>query len=498
MALYRKYRPKKFSEVIGQEAVTKTITEQLKRGEVAHAYLFSGPRGIGKTTTARLLARAVNCIKRRSNQAEPCGECAACAAITSGSALDVFEIDAASHTGVDNVRENIIEASRIPPQAVKTKFFIIDEVHMLSIAAFNALLKILEEPPPNVIFVLATTELHKIPATIISRCQRFDFHRVSPKIMRERLEKIAELEGRKVESEVFDRVIALSDGCIRDAESILSKLFVLDKAKITQGLADLVLPCSLENEVKEFFDCVIRKDKTGIFKLVDRFEQEGVAVSHFLNEMLKFLSHVLRAKAEDHLPKLFENNQFSDWFGSLTSSKMRFLLNSTLDALEQAKKSPNTMLPLELLALVWIDSAGEEQEPPPIILSESTPSGIASESNLQNNDDLKQWRSTLQSVRKKDHALATFLKFGNPVFKGNTVIISFRYKFYHDRVATFEHKEILKETFGETLGRRVQVEFELEEREVAQINDTREEARMISPESNLRFAMQTFGGEIIE
>src|SRR3989339_1510562 len=178
VALYRKYRPKNFSDVTNQNHIKITLQHEIESNHLGHAYLFCGPRGTGKTTLARLLAKAVNCLDLKNNY-EPCNECDSCKEILEHRSLDIIEIDAASHTGVDNVRENIINNARFTPAKSKYKVFIIDEVHMLSISAFNALLKILEEPPKEVIFILCTTEVHKIPATIISRCQRFDFKRIS-------------------------------------------------------------------------------------------------------------------------------------------------------------------------------------------------------------------------------------------------------------------------------------------------------------------------------
>src|SRR3989339_1549320 len=176
--LYRKYRPQKFSDLIGQDHIGKVLEGELATGRIAHAYIFSGPRGVGKTTVARIFARALNCENRKDGASEPCQTCDACKDILQGSAMDVIEIDAASNTGVDHVREHIIENSRFAPTRLKYKIFIIDEVHMLSGSAFNALLKTLEEPPAHVVFMMATTELHKVPDTIISRCQRFAFLRI--------------------------------------------------------------------------------------------------------------------------------------------------------------------------------------------------------------------------------------------------------------------------------------------------------------------------------
>ena len=191
MALYHVYRPQKFSEIVGQEHIVKTLSNQIKKNTVAHAYLFSAPRGTGKTTTARILAKAMNCQNKKPETFEPCNECSACIDITAGKAIDVIEIDAASHTGVDHVREHIIENAQFRPTFLTYKIFIIDEVHMLSTSAFNALLKTLEEPPSHIIFILATTDVEKIPETIISRCQRFTFQKMEDTSAHEYLKKIA-------------------------------------------------------------------------------------------------------------------------------------------------------------------------------------------------------------------------------------------------------------------------------------------------------------------
>src|SRR3989344_2859727 len=198
-SLYRTYRPKTFGEVIGQDHVKKTIQNELAQNRIAHAYLFSGPRGLGKTTMARLLAKAVNCQNRGGGEREPCTRCGACDEVTRGNSLDVLEIDAASHTGVDNVRESIVNTARFTPTSRRYKVFIIDEVHMLSTSALNALLKTLEEPPAHALFVLCTTEIHRLPQTIISRCQRFDFRKVGRPELIERLKSLVSQEKKNVD-----------------------------------------------------------------------------------------------------------------------------------------------------------------------------------------------------------------------------------------------------------------------------------------------------------
>lgn len=218
--LYRKWRPKVFADVVGQPQVTVTLKNELMSGRISHAYLFTGSRGTGKTTCAKILAKAVNCLNPQDG--DPCGECEICRGIENGSIMDIVEIDAASNNGVDNIR-SLREEANYTPSAAKYRAFIIDEVHMLSIGAFNALLKTLEEPPQHVIFILATTEVHKIPATILSRCQRFDFQRIPPQEIAGRLSEIAGREGAVLEDQAALLLAKLSDGAMRDALSLLDQ-----------------------------------------------------------------------------------------------------------------------------------------------------------------------------------------------------------------------------------------------------------------------------------
>ena len=217
-ALYRKYRPTTFSDVIGQEHITETLKNELSEGKTVHAYLFTGTRGTGKTSCAKILAKAVNCLNPKDG--DPCLECEGCLAIANGENTDIVEIDAASNNGVDNIRE-LRDLLSFAPASSKYRVFIIDEVHMLSIGAFNALLKTLEEPPEHVIFILATTEVHKLPATILSRCQRFDFRRIDNEKICERIQYIAEKEGLSVSSDAATLIASAADGGMRDALSIL-------------------------------------------------------------------------------------------------------------------------------------------------------------------------------------------------------------------------------------------------------------------------------------
>src|SRR2546426_1677983 len=220
--LARKWRPQRFDDVVGQQAVTRTLRNAISSGRIAHAFVFAGSRGCGKTTTARILARALNCVKGPTP--DPCGECDACIEIAQGRDIDVLEIDAASHTGIDNIREVVIAGLAIAPVRNRYKVFIIDEVHQLSTASFNALLKSIEEPPAHVVFMMATTELHKIPDTILSRSQVFEFRTIPTSLITAQLRKIVEAEGLKAEDAALSLIARAAEGSMRDAQSALDQV----------------------------------------------------------------------------------------------------------------------------------------------------------------------------------------------------------------------------------------------------------------------------------
>ena len=291
-ALYRKWRPKTFSDVVGQEHVTETLQRQVAEGRLSHAYLFTGTRGTGKTTCAKILAKAVNC--EHPENGNPCNKCQSCLGIESGGFLDVMELDAASNNGVDHVRALRDEAIYSPAQ-VKKRVYIIDEVHMLSIAAFNALLKILEEPPEHLMFILATTELHKVPATILSRCQRFAFRRILPREIVGRLNYIAEQEGIDLQPDGAELLAHIADGALRDALSLLDQCAAaggtIDSAAVLDALG---LAGNLQTA--QLMDCVLRRDTKAALLLLHRLYGSGKDVGAVLGELSALARDLLISK----------------------------------------------------------------------------------------------------------------------------------------------------------------------------------------------------------
>ena len=294
---YRKWRPQALAEVVGQEHVTRTLLNALASGHVSHAYLFCGPRGTGKTSTGRILAKAVNCVKPTTGgKGEPCNKCAMCKSITEGRALDIIEIDAASHTGVDDVRELIERVNYAPAQA-RYKVYIIDEVHMLSNSASNALLKTLEEPPPKVIFILATTETHKVLPTIVSRCQRFDFHRLSQKSTEEKLTRICEAEGIKIAPEALRLVAKSARGGLRDAENLLEQLYTYYGAEVSLVQVQEMLGMAGDERARELVKHIAHKDIGAGLKCIGRAAEDGIDLKQIDREVVSYLRELLLLKS---------------------------------------------------------------------------------------------------------------------------------------------------------------------------------------------------------
>ena len=327
ISLYRKYRPQTFSDVIGQKHIVQTLANSIISDRIGHAYLFTGPRGTGKTTLARIFARAVNCVNPQG--ANPCLKCDICKNITEGRSLDIFEIDAASNTGVDNIRE-LRENVKFPPSHAKFKVYIIDEVHMLSTGAFNALLKTLEEPPAHVIFILATTEIHKVPETIISRCQRYDFTRLSLEHIIEKLSTIASSEHISIEKEALEMIAVASEGGMRDAESLFAQVIAFEDKNITGAKVEELLGTTKRQSLEALATHLFSKNTTEAIALINQLSQDGYDLDVFNKSFLNYLRQIMLVSVDEKLAKLFSFE--------LTSEQSQALL------LQAKGKSPQEIL----------------------------------------------------------------------------------------------------------------------------------------------------------
>ncbi len=354
---YRTYRPQKFSEVVGQAPIVSTLRNAVKNGSVAHAYLFTGSRGVGKTTLARLLAKAVNCPNVKDG--EPCGTCEVCQAIKNNLFIDLVEIDAASHTGVDNVRE-LIEHIKFKPTSAKYKVFIIDEVHMLSKAAFNALLKTLEEPPDHAIFVLATTDVHKVPATIVSRTQRFDFSRITTSDIVAQLEKVVKAEKLKVEPQVLRLIARQAAGGLRDALSLLNKV-AASGGKVGLPEAETLLGSASLNHSEKLVDLMAEGDSKAIPAYFEELEQAGIDFAVFNKSFLEYLRGLLIAKVTGDVPADFlpeEASVMENQVAKVSAAQVIHWLRLFLRSFKDLSSVPEPSLALLLAAMEAVIKPG--------------------------------------------------------------------------------------------------------------------------------------------
>lgn len=335
--LYRKWRPQVFSDVVGQPQVTVTLQNELKAGRIAHAYLFTGSRGTGKTTCAKILAKAVNCLSLK--EGDPCGECESCVGIDNGSVMDVVEIDAASNNGVENIR-NLREEASFTPAAAKYRVYIIDEVHMLSIGAFNALLKTLEEPPAHVVFILATTEVHKLPATILSRCQRFDFHRIDPEVIADRLQFVAGEENAHLEREAALLIARIADGGMRDALSLLdqcmgrSSEITLEVVSETAGLAG-------RDHLFSLADTVLRQNGGQALEQIDELHKASKDMVRLCEELAGHFRNLMLLKTMKNPQNLIVVSQ--DEYQKLQVQAEAFTLAGTIHAIDVLQAAKERM-----------------------------------------------------------------------------------------------------------------------------------------------------------
>lgn len=473
--LYRKYRPQTFNEVVGQNHIKVTLQNEIQSGKIAQAYLFCGPRAVGKTTLARVLSKAVNCIKRKNDEVEPCNKCEICEEITSGRNMDIIEIDAASHTGVDNVRENIIASARVAPSRCKYKVFIIDEVHMLSVSAFNALLKIIEEPPANVIFILCTTEIHKVPTTIISRCQRFDFKRIGTVEIAKKLGFIAGKEGIKVDKEILEDVARRSEGYMRDAESIFGQIISISGKEVTRAEADLVLPRSDVNEIINLVDCLAKKDSAGGVRLINSLVDGGVNLRTFTDDLIEILRKMMLAKINPSLSEALALElgesleiKINEAGGNLSIEQIIAYIEKFIEAKNSLRESFIPQLPLELAVVELCLSAAPiiareakysaipSQPAAPVNVEQKTASKPLDESNPDIIEINAKWPEVLTKIKKYNHSLSFILRVCKPInLEGNKLFLAFKYKFHKDRISDLQIRgmveNVLKEVYNKLL-----------------------------------------------
>jgi DNA polymerase-3 subunit gamma/tau len=538
MALYHKHRPQTFDTVIHQEHIVTTLKNELTSGKVAHAYLFSGPHGVGKTTTARILAKSLNCTNRKPEDSNPCDTCDSCRDITSSRSIDVLEIDAASQTGVDNVRENIIENAQFKPTRGKYKIFIVDEVHMLSTAAFNALLKTLEEPPAHVVFILATTDAQKLPATVISRCQRFTFARVPDETLKKHLSSIAALEGVTIDDDVLGAVVRKARGGARDAVSLLDQLIAIGETHITATSASFVMPTTSNETQINFLSHVVEKNTVAALDDISGLREQGTYPHIFMDEIIQLLRLLLigsvdasLAKKESYLPDS-DNETILTLTKKISQKEIVALTDRAIARMNEIKSAPLPYLPLELLVVEW---SSEEQvsvaptptrtavvpvpptptlpivprptTPPPItttvasepaVATVATPPAVAeietptpTSSPVPTTVDMpsvkKAWGTLITELEKSTPSLIFILKNATlESVEHNALKIRVAYSFHQDKIMQTGNKKKIEDGLEKHLGYRLELE--------ATIDETMQQK---NPASDLTDLATALGGSVI-
>lgn len=507
--LYRKYRPQTFSQVLGQKYIIQTLKNQVSSGQVAHAYLFCGSRGVGKTSIARILAKAVNCLNGKGGDA--CGACEICKQIEGGNFLDLVEIDAASNTGVDNIRE-LIEHVKFSPSVGKYKVFIIDEVHMLSKGAFNALLKTLEEPPKHAMFILATTEINKVPTTIISRTQRFDFRRLDAQDIQRHLQQILAEEKAALPADILALVAQNADGSVRDSLSLLDKILTLgehpsrEECEHLLGVTDIGL-------AQELMQKIIGQDSGSIPDFIDSLLERGVDFSIFNRDFLEYLRKLLVAKVTEGqiLPSLQPEHLslLQRQTTEISAGELMLVIRLFLKSYKDLSVSPSPQLPVLLAALescfrkkTAMDNIvpakpvpRQNQQPEAeAALTVDPPSGslpAASPEITLTVEEVRQgWPAAIDKVKRVNISLANLMKNSaiESVSDGR-IVLGVKFAFHKQHLEHSKNHSLISSIFRDIYNQPVGLKAVVVKEE-SQGQADRAEA--------LAEALKVFGGELIE
>lgn len=481
MVFYRKYRPQNFDELIGQEHVKKNLLAAFSGGKLGHAYLFCGPRGSGKTSTARILAKIVNCESKGAGI--PCNKCSACLSITDGSNMDLIEIDAASNRGIDDIRD-LREKIKLSPSSLKKKVYIIDEVHMLTAEAFNALLKTLEEPPAHVLFILATTEVHKLPATILSRVIRFDFKYASQSDLKLALKNIIQKEKLKISDEILNLIAEVSEGSFRDAVKNLDQIASFsEEASLEQARS--VLKANDFSEITSLIQKIIDEDSKEALGLIQSINEKGINIKEFINSVLRTLRNILLIKngAGDGI-KLDVGSEKWETLdalsGKINQDKLILYLENFHKSLEQLKYTTIPSLPLEVAIIKSVSSVkyqvsaqsqaasnqpatekSKTENPEPATQNQE-PEAIPSVETMQTSDDAiiitDKWVYILETIRPYNYSLEALLKQAKVLnCDGANVILEVPYSFHQRILEAPKSKSLLESVLADVLGKPVRV-----------------------------------------
>jgi DNA polymerase-3 subunit gamma/tau len=481
-ALYTKYRPYSFDEVSGQSHVTYTLRSALISGRIGHAYLFAGPRGTGKTTMARVLAKAVNCLAEQA-QDRPCNQCAYCVAVNEGRFLDLIEIDAASHTGVDDVRE-LRDRIAFSPNEGRYKIYIIDEVHRFSGAAFDALLKTIEEPPPHAIFILATTEIHKVPQTILSRCQRFDFKRIPVGEIVERLQQLAEGEGVEVEQAALELIARQATGSLRDAISLLDQLISEPGQALTVDVAREILGTVASDTVRDLTAALIAGDTALGLDLINQTLDDGADPRQFAGQMVEYLRLIMLVQTGG--PALVEMSAGPDEIAAVREQAGLFPRGALLQAMRRFNRAATEsaggwqpQLPLELAFVESVealyagsDAAAQASQAAQPVQPSQRPAGAptgspaarparaaAAQGDELNVEDIsKRWTDVRRILRTMDMEADALLNSSKGMsVEENTLILHMPSDLLRDKIEREHTRTVIEQTLNQVFGQRLKV-----------------------------------------